>query len=162
MALRPATQKDIEYLATRLRPEDVREIELGSGVTPYESLSYGAQRSVPHAWVLCAENDLPYAIGGVTAPPVGVVWLLATPDVTKHALTFQRTIKAKLQEIWRGGEYYILHNAVHAANETAVDWLFSLGAIVWWQHIIEPQKELFFFFQITAPPAEQIMEAYHV
>ena len=151
---RPATEADVEFLSTRLRREDVREIQAASGRTPCESLSLGLKHSSPHAITLCCpKTGASYAMCGIMPQGCGcgVVWLLATDEIKNHILPFQRTIKALLCEIWASGRYHTIGNGVHSRNHTAIDWLLRLGFKFWTHARAGKYDDLFYLFEMTIP-----------
>ncbi len=122
--LRPATREDAFYLSTRLRQEDMQGIQAGSGSEPLEVLLQGLELSAPHALVLEAEGK-PYAIGGIQdmGEGMGLVWLLATPEVERHALDFHRAAKMVLHWLFTKGGYTDIGGCVSAEHRKAVTWL---------------------------------------
>ena len=126
---RPGTVEDAEGLAPRLRPDDVREIELISQRTPAEVLPVSVSVSSECYTFRSSPNGDPFAIFGVTADPcnqgVGIVWFLGTPEVSSHKLAILRESLVWLK-YW-GEKYAALHNVVYSANELHVRWLIGLG-----------------------------------
>lgn len=176
---RPATLEDAEYLAPRLRPEDLKELSsLAPDRSPLEALATGLSLSKPYAVVVTDDKTgKPYAIGGVTpvsslpldpsssspSPSagggvfgsldgIGVIWALATPDIERHALTFQKTVKGIISRLFEEEGYTALCNVVSADNEKSVEWLRSLGFV--FVHMNQPigrNGELFHAFAMRRP-----------
>lgn len=128
--LRPATEDDARFMAARLRPSDVYELEAASGMTPSEALFGGMALSKPHAWVLDdPATGEPFAMGGVrpARDHIGIVWLLATDAVKGHWLTLHREVRRMLRSIRLFDGYAALSNVVCAENAVSVRWLDRLG-----------------------------------
>lgn len=151
--LRPATRKDAHFLSTRLREEDIQELYASSGMSPLEALLQGLSLSKPHAWALGdSGTGEPYLMGGVrpAGNGIGIVWLLGSPEIEKHALTFQREAKNMILRIWEGNEYRALCNVVSADNRKAIEWLSRLGfTFVHRDCPVGRHGELFHSFVIT-------------
>lgn len=131
--LRPADRNDALLLSERLRMEDIVEIYASSGMSPLEALCSGLEYSSPHAWALAdPASGEPYLMGGVRPlqDGIGLVWLLASPAIERHALTVQREAKSMLLRIWEAGDFRALCNIVAADNHKAVRWLERLGFII--------------------------------
>ena len=127
--LRAATKEDAYYLSARLRKEDLAELRASSGMQPLPALLAGMAQSVPHAWVLCEPyTGNPFLMGGIRpVEPFGIVWMLTTPAIERHALTVQKEAKAMLRRVFTEQSYTALCNVVAASNTRAVAWLKRLG-----------------------------------
>ena len=153
--LRQATEEDALFIAHRLREADVAEIYAASRASPLEALLRGINTSVPHAWVLDSPTTgKPFVIGGITplGGQAGLVWLLATPEIEQHALTFQREAWRHLQAVWKSGEFTAIGNIIHTKNDKAITWLQRLGfTIVYRDQPVGVSGELFHVFTMTRP-----------
>lgn len=124
-SVREATLADAEYLAPRLRDEDIAEIYASSGRFALDAITRGLQAGP--AWV--AEDLLgPIGIYGACPtldPSVGSPWMLATPRLLKHQRQFVKDCPdavARLQAPFRKME-----NMVDARNHVHVKWLAWCG-----------------------------------
>lgn len=116
---------DLEYVAQHMRPEDIEECAAG-GKEPFAALSEGwfAGKS----WVLLTPDETPAAILGVhktDTPGYGMVWMLGTPAIEQHPITFLRHSKPVLDELF--SEYALLYNYTYYKNEVHHKWLRWLG-----------------------------------
>lgn len=156
MNIRKATHADVGYLVTRLRPEDVEEIRLAGRPSPRTVLECGFFLSTPHAFSICVPGtERPYAMCGVSAADTdkyGVVWLLGTPEISNHALSFQRAVKFLLKKLWASGRYQHIGNAICGDSRT-VAWITALGAKFYHITALGPEQKLFFLFKMSAPDA---------
>lgn len=127
LILRPATAADAEYLAPRLRPDDVREIEAASGRTPLEALKLAVGISDEAYTFRVSPHAAPFCIFGVARDPrqYGSVWFLGTPEVGSHGIELMREAPFWLER-W-ANKYYHLHNLVDPRNTLAVRWVRKLG-----------------------------------
>lgn len=142
--VRPSTLDDVELLAQNLRPEDIAEIAAASGMSPYSALSHGLEKS-RYCFTMEAEGDLVGMFGVVPSelPGVGVIWLLATPNIEKHALKFLRRSRAWADAL--NQEFPILWNVVDARNELHLKWLKWLDFEIAYVHPeYGPEKRLFY------------------
>ncbi|MTK63864.1 MAG: hypothetical protein F8N15_04900 [Methanobacterium sp.] len=125
LTARAATLDDALYLASRLRQEDLSEIQANSGQTPEASIRAGL--TAGEAWV--AEDDEgPVAIFGLipSPPPLGgVPWMLATPRFLDHQRQFLRECRQWIETML--ARFPILTNVVDARNALHVRWLLWCG-----------------------------------
>lgn len=153
--LRPATCEDAFFLSRRLRREDIQELCVSSGIGPLEALLQGMEASSPHAWVLEeAETHEPYLMGGTRnmGGGIGIVWLLASEDILRHALTVQKEATHMIRQIFQHGEYRAVGNVVSAANHRTIAWLKRLGFSLVHKNVpLGHQGELFHSFAMAAP-----------
>lgn len=122
-----ATNDHANELADNLREADARE--LGAlGVTPSEALVESVQSS-SHAWAWLGDDGRVIAMFGVAPVSIlsdtAIVWLLGSPSVDRHAVTFMRICRAYLDYI--SPTYPRLINYVDARYVRAVAWLRRLG-----------------------------------
>lgn len=137
----PAEQWEAEYVGDHLRPEDRREVEASSGTA--------ASVVVPRAFSISSQcysmryrngqhvDAQPYAIFGVAPdqfnPQLGIVWLLATPNIRKawlSTLKCSSTLLDLMSQRYPAG----LHNLVDMRNTLHMRWLkltgFTLGKVI--------------------------------
>lgn len=141
IVVRPASIEDAIWLSSRLRAEDVQEVETATGLSP--------QRIVP----LCFQHsDECYTVrrvvdGRVAIDPVaifgsrvdqadtsrGVIWLLGTPDIRLCALSMVREAGYWLNHMSRRFSKG-LYNYADVRNTLHVRWCqlagFTLGETV--------------------------------
>jgi len=124
----PAALEDAEYLAPRLRPEDVAECQAASGQAPLEALNT-ALEVTRHPRALLA-NGQPIALFGVATvpgqPDLGAPWLLGSPEIEAHSREFLRRSREELERMRH--PFTRLTNYVDARNHTHIRWLEWLGA----------------------------------
>lgn len=122
--VRRACGDDAGELAPRLRAADLQEIEAAIGEDPLIVLERSIAWSDPCYAVVC-EGDKPIALFG-TVPEaddknVGIVWLLASPELTRHTFFFLRNSRRWVERLHE--RYKVLWNCVDARNETHIKWL---------------------------------------
>ena len=112
---RKATLKDALEVVQNIRWEDRREIEgLGHHVTgvPF-SVSLSSD-----AVAFFSDRDVICGVAGVIPDPekegTGVVWMICTPELTRHPIAFVRGAKKWLAEV--GQKYTMLWNLADARN----------------------------------------------
>jgi hypothetical protein len=130
MVVHEATLEDVRAMSSRLRPEDAREIETGCGLAPDKGLELSFLLSVQCYVIRPTEDAEPVAIFGVGPDAFnrekGIVWMLATTDVSKHALG---VIEVSRQAL----DYFLtlyprgLHNLADARNTLHIRWCQLMG-----------------------------------
>ena len=127
--VRHAKPADATWFATRLRAEDVAEIQAGSGMAPEVVLPLSLE-SARVCLVMQPDGHDPVAIFGVSDDPIngdlGIVWLLATDAVPKFALGVLQAARMYLRlflEAYPDG----VHNLVDTRNELHRRWCRLLG-----------------------------------
>ncbi|MBL4860744.1 MAG: hypothetical protein JKX96_11240 [Acinetobacter sp.] len=125
--IRSATEEDAEYLSTRLKPMDIREIDavtgrgaivvLKSGVIGSENCRVGTVDGVP----LCV-----YGVRKMShLSDTGIVWLLSTDEIDKHVMKFGRECGKELKKMM--GNLRMIENYCHVENRKTIVWLRWLG-----------------------------------
>ncbi len=128
--VRVSTLKDVEWLAPRLRLEDIDEIKAASGSQPHEALMSGLLYS-DDCLTMVADDEEPVGMFGVAPSPaegVGHVWMLCTPRLPEEYS--RRFIKECREGFWTSflhRNYPVLTNHVDERNMTHVRWLRWLG-----------------------------------
>ncbi|MFY0576309.1 hypothetical protein ACN28S_19855 [Cystobacter fuscus] len=128
LTVRPARPTDAALLAPRLREADLLEIAAVTTEKPVELLERSIRCSVPCHAVL-DEQGLLLALFGAAPdgrkPEAGLVWLLGSDELEKHAVTF---LRQGLYWIERLHEHYsVLGNWIDARNEVHIRWLRWCG-----------------------------------
>jgi len=130
----PASRGDALWFVPRLRPEDQREAETGSG----RSVAFVLQRA--HALsrecytIRLGVEEEPVALFGVMddfsqAPGWGVPWLLATSGVTRGSRAIIRSTDYWFDQRWAPLYPKGLHTAVDVRNTLHVRWLHLAGFV---------------------------------
>jgi hypothetical protein len=123
---RPATHREVEWIASRLRPEDRREIETVSGRSP-EAVLPEVFSSTDHVFTIRAKRtDEPACLFGITpgADATAAIWLVATPEVRSVG----RALLTEAHYWLRGwAELYTLINVVDSRNDLHLEWLETMG-----------------------------------
>jgi hypothetical protein len=125
--VRLAEPGDAAALATRLREADVREIDAATGEQPLEALVRCVAASDP-CYAIVA--DAVVALFGVVpdGQERGIVWLVGSDDIWRHAMTFARNSHAWVARLHE--RYRILWNFVDARNEIHLRWLSWCGFVI--------------------------------
>jgi hypothetical protein len=134
ITIRPASRADAEGMAPRLRPEDAREIETASGMTSSMVLplsvsiareSYTMRFS--NGGSIDRDPSVLFGVADDTARPgYGIMWLVATPEVSRAPLSVLRECRHWLDAWCRSYEHGV-HNVVDIRNDTHIRWLQVLG-----------------------------------
>lgn len=127
-----ASREEAIWISSRLRPDDIREIETSTGRTPHEIVPLSFDISEECFTVRSLHSDEPIAIYGVADdsndPSMGVVWLLATTRMSSISGSFLRAAPKLLDHLTahytRG-----LHNIVDARNMLHIRWLQKAGFV---------------------------------
>lgn len=127
--VRQATKVDCNFLAPRLRSEDVQEIKASSGLKPRAALLRGLRMSA-ECYVMLRPDLVPFGIVGVAPHPdnfSGIVWMLATDDIETRRYHFLRRSLPVLKDLHT--RWPLLTNAVDERNTVHRAWLKWLGFI---------------------------------
>jgi len=121
--VRPALLEDAAKLAPRLREADLQEIKANLGEDPLTVLKQGiADSDLCYAAV---SEDEPIALFGVVPDTddrdVGLVWLLGSDELTRHAVFVLRNSRKWVEILQQ--RYRILWNHIDARNELHIRWL---------------------------------------
>lgn len=127
LAIRPAAQADVDWIAPRMRAADRYEVLASMAIEPGRSLQLAFELS-EQAWTGTADDE-PVCMFGVSCldplSGAGVPWLLGTDLVDRHARGFLRGSKAIVAAM--RAEYTSLENHVDARNMRSIEWLRWLG-----------------------------------
>lgn len=128
-----ATQEHVDFLKTRLRESDVREIDAALGMSGADGLQQAFDAS-PMCWTgLCdAEPVLIFGIGTSELNKAGIPWLLASDDMSKVGIDVLRESKFYIRMMLEAYPY--LTNFVDARQTVSIRWL------AWCGFTIEPAE----------------------
>lgn len=125
--IRKADHVDIAWVANNLRKADVEEWEAFLGVHPRTLLPFMAND--PNTYAIVNADGVPVGLCGVGPvkdnPLIGLVWMVATPQLEAHSLEFLRKCMSVI-ELFHA-QYPILWNHVDARNEMHIRWLKWCG-----------------------------------
>jgi len=125
--IRDATEDDVEFLSTRLRAMDLKEISSASGRFPRAALRSGLRTSticrvgLADGVVICIYGVRPQSSLSCEAS----VWMLGTDDLQKHAMKFGRECGIQVKEMLK--DFKVILNYCHAENKLTIRWLKWLG-----------------------------------
>lgn len=127
--IRNSTADDIEFLSTRLRPEDEAEVR-AQGANPLLALSLGLQHS-DICWTLVDRGGTPVGMMGVSpcmwSNTFGAIWLLGTKGIEENTMTFLKHSKRGLNKLFDLTHYDAFYNVTYAKNALHHQWLKWLG-----------------------------------
>lgn len=124
MIIRKATEADCHELFPRLRQQDRKEIALSSGDDSVAVL-LRSWRASDECWV-AVESGHPICIYGVApVDGLGSPWMVATPEVYRHAKRLVRDGRKWVERIQ--ADYPELFNFVYVENRASIAWLHALG-----------------------------------
>ena len=125
---RTSVTEDVDFLASRLRGEDVEEV-VAANNNPFDALSHGLAVSNP-CYTLIDRTETPVAMTGVTKGSYtnsGIIWLLGTKGIEENSMTFLRHSKSCLDELYQSTGYDLFYNYTYVKNELHHKWLRWLG-----------------------------------
>jgi 2-hydroxychromene-2-carboxylate isomerase len=126
IVVQPASQKHIELMRTLTRPEDIEEVEEGSGLDFQMALSTLGADEV-QAVLEVNSGDL-LGLGGLQyINGYAVPWLILTTNIDKYRLEFLRFSKRYILNIVLP-EHGEMTNLVYKRNKLHIDWLTWIGA----------------------------------
>ena len=122
-----SVQKDVDYLKTRLRKDDIVEIWASNHLTPREAL----QKSLNESFIsLTIHNGSPIAMFGVNGHSIlgekACIWMLGSDDLEKIKIRFLKNNHNFINYFL--GYYPYLYNHVDDRNKKSIKWLKFLGA----------------------------------
>lgn len=123
--VRVARLQDVEYLASRLRPADVAEVQ-AMGLDPLQSLTIGFATS-SQVYTVALKDGTPIAMFGVvdTGKETGSCWMLGTPEIESHKIEFLRKCRPWVDVLHL--QFPLLWNWVDARNTLHLAWLRWIG-----------------------------------
>lgn len=130
ITVRLSVPEDVQYLAPRLRKEDLDEVLAAGAVSAEQSLMDGL--ASPDACLTGTDEDgKPMLMFGTVPHPidplVGCVWLLASEEVLQHRTDFLRKSREYMDLFQH--KYAILMNFTDARNTVHHRWLKWCGFI---------------------------------
>lgn len=147
ISVRDSRSSDAEYLSTRLREADVREIWSSHHLKPLEAL----ERSIRDS-IICLTitiNNCPVGIFGIHAPVLmsnrAKIFLLASDELDQISFRFVRHSRKFVELFLEHYEY--LENHVHAGNAKSIVWLKLLRAELREAEVFGMEGEKFHYFQ---------------
>jgi hypothetical protein len=127
--IRRATSLDAVKFASRLRPEDARELQAAHpGRALWDILSNSVEQSESYLLAFDPEWDEPCVLFGV-APieyGIGALWMVCTDGIAGHAISILREAGHWIT-YWQA-KYSLLVNQVELRNTLHIRWLELLGA----------------------------------
>jgi len=124
-----AERSHINHIAENMRDADVAEVAAMSGLSPFDALDGGLKVSTL-CWTALVDDKPCLMFGVCPAPgsiiaPVGIPWLLGTPDIKKMRRKFIVECRDYTNIMLR--HYPSLRNFVDVRNKTSIRWLKWLG-----------------------------------
>ena len=125
-----ASIKDIEYILDNLRYEDELELKTIRGENwKNEIISDLKNSNKPFILAKTKKDDTPVLIAGCWsvdgASLTGVVWMLSTPEIEKHQISFLRELKKEIKLY--DEEFAFTYNHIYKSNHLAKKWLKKVG-----------------------------------
>lgn len=119
----------IRYILEHLREEDKHEATVQCGENYIEKIVQDIKASRDFFIIgVSKADDTPVCMGGcehTEADGIGVVWLLATPEIVNHQICLLKHIKKFLHDF--DEDYWMLFNTLYKENELAKRWLSKFG-----------------------------------
>lgn len=148
VAVEKATEADVDYLKTRLRPSDVVEIWAANRETPEMALVAGLKCSTS-CWTVKFKGEAVAMFGvarGAGVPDgFGCIWFLASDGLLKMRTTFLKLSRRFVDEMLK--DYSVLFNMTDDRNEVAIKWLRWCGADMSAPVDFGPDKRPFRYFE---------------
>ena len=123
--VRPSVLEDVEFLAPRMRVEDVAEVEAYSGRGAHHALLNGFENSTLCRTGLYKDEPCLMFGAGQVFPDVGMVWMLGSDAMVDARVSILRQSRGWIDELH--SEFRLLFNYVDARNEVHIKWLRWLG-----------------------------------
>lgn len=127
LTARLSRPEDVDFLAPRLRAEDIAEIKAHSGSDPHAALSEGLRLSEP-CYSAVNERDEPVIMFGVStieAGLLGCAWMLSSDEIYKHRVSFLRQSRAILDDL--NDRWPCLWNVCDERNTAHIMWMKALN-----------------------------------
>jgi hypothetical protein len=133
-----AKPRDVEFIGTRLRAVDVREVAaaLGNNVTPVVSMMLAVDNATRNKRdpVMCIRiNDEPMAIFGVYGDiedgRIGNIWMLTTDKFPAYLKAAHRStiVRDEIDSLFNVGGYLTLRATSYSENLLHHKWLRAMG-----------------------------------
>lgn len=126
-AVRFSTLDDADYLAPRLRDEDLQELIAAGSPDALTTLKAGVLFSKPALSVVDADDRAVTMFGVCPSsdPFIGYIWLLSSDVLDRNKMKFLRHCKQWLEALHK--HYPVLTNRVDARNTVHIKWLEWMG-----------------------------------
>lgn len=123
----PAEASHITAIASRVRPDDERELFDFAGVTAREAMAFGIGASrIALTGLVDGEAVCMFGVSTISAVGnVGRVWMVGTDLLDKYSKIFLRRCAPEVAKMLC--EYQRLENCVDVRNDKAIAWLLWLG-----------------------------------
>ena len=109
--------EDCRYVLDNLREEDKAEVLATRGENWKEDILNDLSNT-PYPFLLAKtkQDDIPVLICGawstdINNPSVGIVWLLATPEIEKHQISFLKEMRKEINKY--DEQFGILYNQIY-------------------------------------------------
>lgn len=123
--------EDCGYILDNLREEDKAEVIATRGENWKKDILNDLSNT-PYPFLLAKtkQNDIPVLICGawstdINNPSVGIVWLLATPEIETHQISFLKEMRKEIKKY--DEQFGILYNQIYKTNVLAKNWLKWAG-----------------------------------
>lgn len=127
--VRKSIIEDIDFLADRLRIEDINEVWASDHMSPRAALEQSFNES-SHCFTI--ENGMPIAMFGISPENLlgtdAVIWFLSSDDIEKIKYRFLKCSKFFIDTLL--DVYPVLYNYVDFRNKKSIDWLYHCGATI--------------------------------
>ena len=148
--VRPSTMDDVEYLSTRLKEEDVREVWTSHKHTAEQSLKLSFDNS--QECLTIEENGEAIAMFGINAETVlgdkAIIWFLSSEKIKFMKTKFLRRSKDYVNMFLK--QYSLLYNLIDDRNVASIKWLKSIGAKFAGKTMINGYPFQYFWFERTS------------
>jgi len=147
LVILPAKLEEVLWISSRLRPEDQNEVETATGKPVKDVLLKAFSLSRSECYTLRFNHERePVAIFGVAEQDtIGVPWFLATPDVTRGALSILREAPRWLDK-WLLRYPSGLVNIVDSRNALHLRWIEAIGCSFGGTNLRNGVPFLFFYY----------------
>ena len=152
MRIEAPTEALVTCVAEDLRECDRLEMGYLRKETPEEVLLEHLDNVTGGACVVCSDDGVPLAFGGVKPTTVisnsGIVWMYGTNAIYRHKVGFLKISRALVQNHLRA--YNLLYNYVWSGNTATIAWLKLLGCTLAPARPYGFKNENFNYFEICA------------
>lgn len=128
LRLKQKNEKDVEYILSHLRKEDLEELKALWG----ENWKSETLKNIMTTDFLClvGVSDKPVAMGGIWGvggenSKIACVWLLSTEEVKFHKISLIKILSEQIKKAEK--EYSVFYNYIYKSNLSAKKWLKILG-----------------------------------
>lgn len=124
-------KNDVQNLLCDLRTEDKIECRISKGRKWKRKIVQELLSSdSPFLLAKTKKENIPVLIAGAWQiskkyPYIGCVWMLSTPEIKKHKITFIKEMKKEIAHY--DEQFAILYNKIYTKNHLAKNWLKAVG-----------------------------------